>query len=485
MAELLEPIHESDRTKWIRNILNNIQTQGIETLNVERRHLEIAIRHCTSQGLQDGESTFSVINAFDIPRFKFDAERKKFLLDTQKRSIMPDCSMKAGYIADRYTILYQRTARHHLFAPKLDGPTFTLKKVEQLLATSKSAEIVVLGLLTQLSEGKFYIEDPTGVLPVDITNASFHSGLFCEGCFVLAEGIYYDGMMKVSALGFPPPELATSSRAFFGTANTWGGPSQILLKYSKNLEEFEKKNDADGFIFISDIWLDVPEVMQKLKILLDGFDEYPPIAIILMGPFLKNYDDVYSLKKKLNEFGTLLEATTRLKRETYFVFVPAAEDPVSINVFPRPPLPESLTQDLRKKHPKVIMGTNPCRIQYCTQQIVVCRIELVTKLCRNAVKFPTSGTLDDHFSRTLLSQGTLAPLHPVALPILWEYDASMLLYPLPDVIVVGDPSNSFHVQHNECTVINTGSFPKSKFAFKMYNAAQKTVEDSQLPDQID
>lgn len=34
-------------------------------------------------------------------------------------------------------------------------------------------------------------------------------------------------------------------------------------------------------------------------------------------------------------------------------------------------------------------------------------------------------------------------------------DASLALYPLPDVIVVGDPSKPFEIQHQGCTVVNT------------------------------
>lgn len=40
----------------------------------------------------------------------------------------------------------------------------------------------------------------------------FHNGLFCEGCFILAEGSYEDGMLIVHGLGFPPPETAKNSR---------------------------------------------------------------------------------------------------------------------------------------------------------------------------------------------------------------------------------------------------------------------------------
>jgi DNA polymerase epsilon subunit 2 len=48
--------------------------------------------------------------------------------------------------------------------------------------------------------------------------------------------------------------------------------------------------------------------------------------------------------------------------------------------------------------------------------------------------------------------------------------------------VVGDSSNEFTKTHGECHVVNTGSFPKSNFSFKLYMPASRTVEDSQIPD---
>lgn len=92
-------------------------------------------------------------------------------------------------------------------------------------------------------------------------------------------------------------------------------------------------------------------------------------------------------------------------------------------------------------------------------------------------------------------------------------DSSLALYPLPDLIVVGDPSKPFEIQHHGCTVVNTvrcfhkifaftyinnaflkeiefintfnffqGSFPKSKFTFKVYVPSSRIIEDSQIPD---
>lgn len=255
-----------------------------------------------------------------------------------------------------------------------------------------------MGLLTQLTEGKFHLEDPSGTVPIDLSETAFSSGLFCEGCFVLACGKFRDGLLKVEEMGFPVTELASSSRAFFGTVNTWGGRSKSLLKYSRNLAELEKNNGGDSIVFLADCWLDNPIVLQKLKMLLQGFDEFPPVAIVMMGPFAKVYENVYSLKGRFQALGEILANCERLKMETDIVLVPSCDDPATANILPRQPLPECLVADLKKRYPRIVLATNPCRLQYCTQQIVVCRSDLVTKLCRNTIHFPKSGQLEDHVS---------------------------------------------------------------------------------------
>ena len=40
----------------------------------------------------------------------------------------------------------------------------------------------------------------------------YHSGVYTEGSFVLAEGSLVDGVFEVKALGFPPAELESTTR---------------------------------------------------------------------------------------------------------------------------------------------------------------------------------------------------------------------------------------------------------------------------------
>lgn len=353
-------------------------------------------------GLEDNETIFTTINAFDIPKYKYDIERKKYFLKEQKRNLLPPASKRSEFLIDRYTMLWQRTCRHELFSAIIPGTItnvkkFQLRKVETLLAATSINEVVVLGLLAQLKENKFFIEDPTGSVPVDLSTVQYHSGFFCEGCFVLIEGTFLDGVLKASGMGFPPIEPASSSRAYFGTLNTWGGRSKVLLKNSPRLLEIERANTDATIVFLADCWLDDPIVIQKLQTLFVGYNDMPPVAIIMMGPFIRNLTSPSQLKTKLQLLGEIISNNCPvLKKHTDLVLVPALDDPVAPVILPRVGLPESLCAPLKRLVPRTILASNPCRLQYCTQQIVVCRADLVTKLCRNTINFPDAGKLEDH-----------------------------------------------------------------------------------------
>ncbi|XP_017129312.1 DNA polymerase epsilon subunit 2 [Drosophila elegans] len=495
LAEQLLPFDAAERDKWLTVITENLQSQKLLTPHVERAALEKAINELNRVGLDEGETVFALIDAFTVPRFRYNQRVKKFELDTQPRQLLTAPRMKSDYMQQRYAMLLQKTLRHDLFAPAViqDGvgaeaqaKKFKLQFAENLLASSAMKEAVVLGLLTQLKEGKFYVEDPTGCVQLDLTGARFHAGFFCEGCFVLAEGHYNNGVLKVDGLGFPPAEPATSSRAFFGTANTWGGESDKLLKYSPRLQELERTNTETTIVFLSDVRLDLPVVMDKLRQLFVGYDSCPPQAILLMGPFTASTRNHHELRHHLDALGALAAGCEQLKKQTDLILVPSSEDPTAPNILPRAPIPECLAAGLLKVWPRTQLATNPCRLQYCTQQIVVCRLDLMAKFCRNTLHFPEdTSQIEQHFARTIVCQGHLVPIHPIAMPVHWDYDPGLWLYPLPDLIVMGDSCQSFSSNQHGCTVLNTGSFVKSKFAFKVYIPATRTVEDSEIPDDVE
>ena len=80
------------------------------------------------------------------------------------------------------------------------------------------------------------------------------------GVFVLAEGSLIEGVFEVKGIGFPPPELESTTRAYFGNVNYFGGPNDLSCKSSIALSQAQAVMDT-MIVFISDVWLDSPKVI--------------------------------------------------------------------------------------------------------------------------------------------------------------------------------------------------------------------------------
>ncbi len=139
-----------------------------------------------------------------------------------------------------------------------------------------------------------------------------------------------------------------------------------------------------------------------------------PKAFVLMGNFTYNpllAGDHYQLKTYMANLANLILEYRLLANGSKFILVPGIlnfitntvklltvfflsgpADPCGnvLNVLPHNPLPTVFVQPLLDKLPKnnVILATNPCRIRYCTQEIVVFRDDLVNKMRRHCVFEP-------------------------------------------------------------------------------------------------
>ncbi|CAK1589796.1 unnamed protein product [Parnassius mnemosyne] len=492
VAEQLAALSHQERQKMIDKLTAHLLHQCLSEPVLEKQHLEVAFRECSSLGLEETESILNVIDAFNIPKVCYDNERKKFVKDvTARNNLYPEPKWRAQMLVDRYTVIWQRTARNKLFAketlPSMESENrFQLRTIEVLLSSSSRInEVIVLGLLTQLTEGKFYLEDPTGSVLLDMSQTRYHSGLFTENSFVLAEGYYDDKVLYVMGLVLPPSESRATSLPYFGSLNTFGGKSKTLLKNSQNLLKIEQENEDGMIVFLSDVWFDNLKVITKLKALFNGYNEFPPIAIVFMGEFLScpyGYEHSTQLKAALTHLGDIIFQFTKLRETCKFIFIPGRGDPAAANILPRPAIPNSVTKDIREKlGDSVVFTTNPCRIQYCTQEIIVLRQDLVTKMCRNSIHFPDTGDIPDHLTKTLLSQCTLSPLSLAIQPVYWKHADALSLYPMPDLVVVADHFQPYTRAYQNCQVINPGSFPRTEYSFKVYIPSSKTVEDSQIP----
>ena len=497
LAGLLAPVQEDERQPWIDKIIDHVHSQTLKSNVIEKEVLVAAVKECTNKeaGTTSSADPVTTISAFETPRLTYSVERKKYLGDEvmgrPPPRLLAPAESKALIFADRFAMLHQRTARHDLFdhtkpvTGQAAAKRYQLKAVEFLLGTTNRLDdVIVLGMLTQLSHGTFSLEDPSGVVKVDLSETKFHTGLYTENCFVLAEGWYDDGVFHVMALGFPPAEAAATTRAYFGNVNFFGGGGDTSAKASTMLAELEATNTEAMFVFLSDVWLDVPSVMERLRRLFVGYSSFPPTAIVLCGNFLSCVGEqgyASKLREHLKLLGELVAEFPQLVAESRLLLVPGPADPGSPNIFPRPPLPPSLTQDLARLVPSAQFLTNPARVQYCTQEIVIFREDIATKLCRNAIHFPETGEVAEHFTKTITCQGHLAPLPLPTVPVHWDHDRALYLYPLPDLVVTADKYEPFAAENLGCKVINPGPFAKHDFSFKTYVPSTRAVEDSQVP----
>uniref|UniRef100_A0A803Y728 DNA polymerase epsilon subunit n=1 Tax=Meleagris gallopavo TaxID=9103 RepID=A0A803Y728_MELGA len=494
LTETLQSLNEEEFEDVIDRIIDAVEKQPLSTNMIELPTVEAAVQECSQASDETIENVFNIIGAFDIPRYIYSSERKRFLPLSMTNFPVPNlfgtARDKAELFRERYSILQQRTHRHELFTPAAvvvhpddSRSKFQLKTVETLLGnTVKVGEVIVLGMITQLKEGKYFLEDPTGVVQLDLSQAiSFIYDLRVILLFKNVLGWYEDEVFHVNAFGFPPTEPSATTRAFYGNINFFGGPSSNSVKASAKLKQLEDENEDAMFVFLSDVWLDQAEVLEKLHTMFSGYSSAPPTCFFFCGnfssaPYGKN--QIQSLKGSLKALADIICEYPSIHKSSRFVFVPGPEDPGPGSVLPRPPLAENITQEFRQLVPFSVFTTNPCRIQYCTQEIIIFREDLVNKMCRNCVRFPSSSMdIPNHFVKTILSQGHLTPLPLYVSPVYWAYDYALRVYPVPDMLVIADKYDPFTVTNTDCLCINPGSFPRSGFSFKVFYPSNKTVED--------
>lgn len=74
----------------------------------------------------------------------------------------------------------------------------------------------------------------------------------------------------------------------------------------------------------------------------------------------------------------------------------------------------------------------------------------------------TTNNINLQVTKTITSQGHLSPFALNVQPVHWCFDYTLHLYPLPNLIVVGDKCTTYSGTYKGCTVLN----PVSKFIFE-------------------
>lgn len=121
-------------------------------------------------------------------------------------------------------------------------------------------------------------------------------------------------------------------------------------------------------------------------------NDFVPKVIVLCGNFttqsISHGDgrDIQRYQENFDALADLIASFPDLTAATHFVFVPGPLD-IALNgpVLPRKPLMSAFTARLRTKVPHVHFATNPCRIKFFHQEIVVFREDLMARMLRNMV----------------------------------------------------------------------------------------------------
>ncbi|KDQ20670.1 hypothetical protein BOTBODRAFT_26684 [Botryobasidium botryosum FD-172 SS1] len=438
-----------------------------------------------------------VVNAFEMPRWHFSHERNAFERNPKPPTIAGTPASRHTYLRDRHNIIKQIVLRNENFSPPAIANRdrdsyFKLTSTKNLLGRA-GQRFLVFGMLTRTPQGKLCLEDLDGQVELDISEITPSEGLYTEGCFVLIEGDYTDeDILSVIAIGHPPPERRVIARSIHGHIDFLGKGATTIMedeKYTALLRTHPDLTTA-AFIVLSDLWLDHSRSLNGLRKLLETCvaTNFIPLVWILCGDFssvgvgsgsgeaLEQYQDNF------DALADLLTAFPAISQTSHFIFVPGPLDPwAAPGPLPRSPLPAAFTGRIRARIPKAVFATNPCRIRFFGQEIVIFREDLMRRMLRNLIGIKGDGgdvDLKRYLVQSILDQCHLSPLPITVQPVLWEYDHALRLYPMPTALILADKYERFELTYEGCHVFNPGSFVGSSLSFSTYFPATVRSEPS-------
>ncbi|EMS46400.1 DNA polymerase epsilon subunit 2 [Triticum urartu] len=311
-------LDELDKEPLKSSILDRDAVRRVVSLLVEAEEAVDA----ASPSATSVQAALRVVDSFVVPRFHYDPIKKVFYEHTGRLALHGEAGDKAALYRDRYQVLLQRLARDKYFSK----PAF-----ESVMTENESCEITsiqslvgcngrrwIMGVISQLEERQFYLEDLTGAVPIDLANAISLEPLPCffvENTVIVAEGeLLSSGIFQVNTCGFPPLEDRATSLSLLMGLDFFGG-GVIPTEEALRLSSLENKAVNDMFVILSDVWLDSYE---------------------------------------FGKLGEMIASRTRLKEHSRFLFIPGPDDAGPSKALPRCALPKYLIEELQKHIPNAI-----------------------------------------------------------------------------------------------------------------------------------
>ncbi|KAF9999128.1 DNA-directed DNA polymerase epsilon, subunit B, partial [Entomortierella chlamydospora] len=452
---------------------------------------------------------FHVIDAFSMPRWSWASEVKTFTRDDSLKNndgmesahvhhangsnkltanasnrLLGTAEEKTAMFRARYQSILQRIMRNEHFAP----PVFTggMKQDRYLKLTQLKAlkgrcgeRFLMFGMLVKNSVGRFCLEDADDRVELEFNNCKNTAGLFTENCFVLVEGTYTDdNNILVDTIGLPPPELREETKKVFGNIDFLGAPRE--MRSDEQLCVIASEYEDISFVILSDLWLDQPKTFATLRTIFEGYSNSSlPLAFIMCGsfksePFLFNGLESGHYRDGFNTLAELIAEFPLMASSSYFVFVPGPNDPWGSSIIPRPKIPDFYTAKIRSLVKRSIFTSNPCRIKYCDQEIVIFRDDIMNRLLRNCIVAPSGDVvIQKQLVRTIIDGAHLSPLPLTTRQVSWAYDHALRIYPIPDALILADKFEAYNFKYQKCHCMNPGSFPMSDYSWMVYHPASR------------
>ncbi|KAL3628944.1 DNA-directed DNA polymerase epsilon, subunit B [Castilleja foliolosa] len=447
----------------------------------------------SSSGYGSAVSALRIIDAFDFPKYRYDSIKKLFHKYTGSLPLHGDASAKVTLYRDRFQLLFQRLSRDPHFSRPVFGTNTSgfgscqISPIQSLVG--QKGKRWVMGLISQLEDGHFYLEDLTAVVEVDFfldMNLQNYNRVLCgkHNSPSRRRDALRWYLSVVKTCGFPPLEDREKSVSTFAGIDFFGGGS-LTREETLRLAEHERGAVNDMFVILSDVWLDNEETMKKLETILGGYEneDVVPSLFVFMGNFWSHpcnisFNSHSSIRSQFGKLGKMIAAHQRLKDHSRFLFIPGPHDIGTSDVLPRCSLPKYITEELQNHIPNAVFLSNPCRIKFYTQEIVFFRQDMLYRMRRTCLMPPSTEETSDpfeHLVATITHQSHLCPLPLNVQPIMWNYDHCLHLYPTPHTIVLGDRSEHKAFKYTGITCFNPGSF-SNDFTFVAYRPCSQEVE---------
>eukprot|EP00756_Hemistasia_phaeocysticola_P012558 Hpha_TRINITY_DN15207_c2_g8::TRINITY_DN15207_c2_g8_i2::g.67061::m.67061/K02325/POLE2; DNA polymerase epsilon subunit 2 len=177
----------------------------------------------------------------------------------------------------------------------------------------------------------------------------------------------------------------------------------------------------------------------------------------------------------------IVKGSPSIASQAQFVFVPGPGDPVPMGgMLPALPMEDFLVRGVRKRLPHATFATNPARLRFLSQEVVVFRRDLFRQLRRLCVIEPKEEESASALVKTLADQAHFCSVPSNSLTVSPDYDPLLRLYPLPHLVVIAEADHAWEASYKGCDFLCPGSL-SSAGSFATYRPSTGVVQFAQLP----